>query len=147
MIWLWVLLGVLFFVVLLLGYRVLVGLGRRRVEEVQQKLGTETILCMAASANSFGVQSGGYGQIRGNGVLALTEDELYFLMWIPKREITIATASITGVDTPRSHLGKTNLQPLLKVEFTNVDGEDDSVAWLVPDLEEWKRQVRKVSGA
>jgi hypothetical protein len=143
--WIWILAGILFFIAMLVGYRLLVGLGRARVEEVQQTLGEGNIRKMAASANGFGVQSDGYGQIRGNGVLALTDEELYFLMWIPRREIRIPLDDITDIATPKSHLGKTKMQPLLKVSFVNRDGDDDSVAWLVPELEDWERDVRNLA--
>ena len=143
--WIWIAVAVGVFVALIIAYRLLVGLGRARVDEVQDRLGAGQIRKMVASANCFGVESGGYGQIRGNGVLALTDEELYFLMWIPKREIRIPLEDVIEVSTPKTHLGKTKMQPLLKISFTNREGESDSVAWLVPDLEDWTRETRNLA--
>jgi hypothetical protein len=45
-------------------------------------------------ANSFGVESAGAWQIRGNGNLALTKHELLFAQWMPNRLLRIRRASI-----------------------------------------------------
>ena len=145
--WIWILAAIVFFLLLLAGYHLLVSLGRRRVSEVRETLGEDNIRKIAASANCFGVQSEGYGQIRGNGVLAVTDQELYYLMWLPAREIRIPLEDINDVDTTKSHLGKTKARPLLEILFTNTEGKEDSVAWLVPDLEEWKGEVRNLADA
>lgn len=40
-------------------------------------------------ANSFGVESKGKWQVRGNGNLALTKHELLFAQWVPNRVVRI----------------------------------------------------------
>ncbi len=93
---------------------------------------------MDDSANSFGVESRGAAQIRGNGCLALTADEVLFVMWLPLRELRISRDRITLVERARSHLGKRVGRPLLRVRFADDIGRDDSVAWLVRDLPAWE---------
>lgn len=88
-----------------------------------------------SSANFFGQQSKGVGQVRGNGTLLITKDALVFEMWLPQHELVIPLQSITGIDTPKSFLGKSQFVPLLMVEFTNADGEADAAAWRVPDID------------
>ena len=100
-------------------------------------IGTESSL-LDDSANFFGVESRGAGQIRGNGCLAATEDEVLFLMWLPRRQLRIPRDRITLIERTGSHLGKTVGRPLLLVRFTRDDGHADSAAWLVRDLAMWE---------
>ncbi len=112
--------------------------GRLIAEEVRAELGESEIVAMDESANCFGLESKGVTQLRGNGCLAATNDELLFIMWIPRRETRIPRAWITSVERARSHLGKTIFRPLLLVRFTNDQGAQDSVAWYVRDLPAWE---------
>ncbi len=93
-------------------------------------------------ANSFGVESGGKWQVRGNGNLALTKRELLFAQWVPNRVLRIPRPDILEVTTARSHLGKGIGRDLLKVDWTNELGEADSIALWVPDLEGWREVLR-----
>ena len=85
-----------------------------------------------ANAQGLGLESRGKGQVRGNGWLVLTEDELRFRQWIPNRETRIPLASITEISTPRSWLGKSVGRKLLMVRW-----DEDAMAWNVRDLEGW----------
>lgn len=95
------------------------------------------LLLEEPGANSFGVESGGPWQVRGNGNLVLTEDELIFAQWVPDRPLRIPRRSIVHVSTTKSHLGKTIGRPLLKVVWTRDDGEQDSIVLWVKDLDRW----------
>lgn len=88
-------------------------------------------------ANSFGIESAGKWQVRGNGNLALTEHELLFAQWVPNRLVRIPRRSIVEVTTTRSHLGKTIFRDLLKVVWTTELGAQDSIALWVKDLDGW----------
>ena len=88
-------------------------------------------------ANSFGVESAGKWQVRGNGNLALTDHELLFAQWVPNRLVRIPRSDILEVTTARSHLGKWIARDLLKVIWTNELGQEDSIALWVPDLDGW----------
>lgn len=87
-------------------------------------------------ALSFGLQSKGVMQMRGNGVLALTRKELYFAMYVGGFSLAVPLQSIVAVTLVRSHLGKTQGARLLHVRFT-VDGGEDAIAWRVPSPELW----------
>ena len=95
-------------------------------------------------ANFFGQQSRGIKQIRGNGVLILTEYEIYFGMWTPKREIKIPIAAIKSVENPKSFLHRSMFSKLLKITFENNEGETDAVAWCVKDLNLWNSELEKL---
>ena len=84
-----------------------------------------------------GVESAGVLQVRGNGNLALTEEELLFAQWVPNRLLRIPRASIVEVTTAKAHLGKTVGRKLLKVVWTNERGDRDSIALWVGDLDGW----------
>ena len=93
-------------------------------------------------ANSFGVESAGVWQVRGNGNLALTKHELLFAQWVPNRLLRIPRSSIAEVTTVRSPLGKTMRRDLLKVVWTTDLGTQDSIALWVGDLEGWLEALR-----
>lgn len=105
---------------------------------VRARLGEGNVVAAEGSANFFGVESKGKAQIRGNGHLAASPDEILFVMWFPRRELSIPRHRVTGVERTRSHLGKTVGRELLRVRFTNDAGEADSAAWLVRDLAAWE---------
>jgi hypothetical protein len=113
-------------------------LRRRAAEDVRSHLGADDIVLMDEGANSFGIESKGVAQIRGNGCLAASDEELMFVMWLPRREIRIPRNMITSVERTNSHLGKSMGRPLLLVRFTDEAGSPDSIAWLVSDLEAWQ---------
>ena len=111
-------------------------LQRRAAAEIRAELG-DRIVAIDERANFFGLGSSGAGQIRGNGCLAVTDDEILFRMWWPKKKIRIGRDRIASVGHTKSHLGKTVGRPLLLVSFAGDMGQEDSAAWLVTDLDSW----------
>ena len=97
------------------------GGSARRIENVQ----------------GLGLESRGKGQVRGNGWLVLSEDELVFRMWVPARETRIPLAAMTDVGTEKAWLGKWVGARLLRVRWRAEDGTEDAMAWRVRDLDEW----------
>jgi predicted secreted protein len=93
------------------------------------------------AAMFFGQESKGVTQLRGTGTLLLTEHEVYFRKWVPMTEYVIPLGSITSIETPNVHLGKTYGKPLLKVSYQREDGQPDSIAWSVRDLDAAIAQV------
>ncbi len=130
-------LGILIFTALLLAL-ILVPVSRRakRIRAgVEEELGdqgkrVETVL-------GLGLESRGKGQVRGNGLLALTADELRFEQLVPRRETLIPLADVTAVETKRWWLGKSVGSKLLCVRWRSPDGTEDAMAWAVRDLDAW----------
>ena len=87
--------------------------------------------------NSFGRESAGMAQVRGNGTLTLTGAELVFVLWAPTRTLRIPIGEILEVDTTRSHLGKSRMADLLWVRWRAEDGSQDTIAFQVDDLADW----------
>jgi hypothetical protein len=121
------------------------GLRRLRddtAQEVSDRLGADAVVKLDDVVRFFGLSSAGMFQIRGNGCLAATDDQLLFRLWIPRREVLIERASVTAIDTPRSHRGKATLRRLLRVTYTDMKGEQDAAAWEVRDLDAWLDALR-----
>lgn len=93
------------------------------------------------AASFFGQESRGAAQLRGNGTLILTDEELIFELWVPERAFHIPLHRIQSLESPSSFLGKSRGAPLLKVAYTNEQGAADAIAWQVPDLSGWMRRI------
>jgi hypothetical protein len=114
---------------------------RERREEVEKRFRQQRIILQHNFAHFYGLQSIGHFQIRGNGILVMTTNELYFLLALPRRELKIPINSILSVSNPRSHLGKSNLCKLLRVDFSS-GGKKDAVAWMIGrDFEVWTKVI------
>lgn len=116
---------------------------RAAAEEVERTVGPGAVVFEEEGANFFGVESRGKAQVRGNGHLALTADEIVFVMWVGSRRLRIPRSAITSVHRKRSHLGKTVFRDLLAVSFTNDSGAPDTAAWLVRDLPAWEAALAR----
>ena len=126
----------LVFGVSFLGIR---GLAGGVIDEAQRRYPNPRLF--VKNASFFGQESLGVTQGRGNGTLIITDSELVFIRWMPRKEFVISLKSITGLETPTSFLGKTRFTPLLKVVYTNDTDHPDSMAWHVDDREGVKRTL------
>jgi hypothetical protein len=104
------------------------GKARRRLDEILAGRAVHRL----DDVLGFGVKSRGKAQIRGNGWLALTSDELIFVMWLPVRDVRIPRSAVLEAGTVKSWLGKTVGARLLHVRW-----EEDEAAWQVRDIESW----------
>ena len=96
-----------------------------------------------SSANFFGRDSLKKNQPRGNGVLAIFNETLYFELYVPRKSMEIPLSMITGVERGTSFLGKSKLTPLLIVHFLNEFGQDESAAWQVKNLPTWEKMLNQ----
>jgi hypothetical protein len=112
---------------------------RRQKAALEAELGDSAR--RSENAQGLGLESRGKGQVRGNGWLVLTDDELRFRQWVPSRETRIPLAAITAVETQRWWLGKSVGSRLLVVRWSTPEGED-AMAWNVRDLDGWLTALR-----
>ena len=119
-------------------------LKKRAVEDLRRRLAGRTVIRSDRGANFFGVESKGQGQIRGNGVLVLTPDQLVFEMLLPRREMVIHLHRISKLGKVKSHLHKSVMRPLLRVEYDDGAGGTDAVAWCVKDVDGWITELAAV---
>ena len=117
---------------------------QKRISEILDKFKDKDIIISQSNANFFGQQSRKSTQIRGNGVLILTAEDLYFEMWRPKRILQIPISSVLKIEITKSFLHKSVFRKLLKVVFTNQEGGEDAAAWWVTSLDKWIEELEKV---
>lgn len=133
--------AILFFVVVMFVVRMFVqslrGRGRAAIDK---RYPASKVVLSETLTQSFGQQSKGAAQLRGSGALALTDTELFFMMYVPSREVVIPLSAIVAVSLVRSHLGKTQGVNLLHVRYTG-EGIEDAIAWRLPAPEAWKAKI------
>jgi hypothetical protein len=124
--------------------KIVLGLMRGPLESrIAAHYKPDEVIMKDLKANSFGLESAGVMQLRGNGGLVLTQKQLHFFMFVPKREICIPLSAISEFTFTKSHLGKATIYDLLKVRFSS-EGESDSVAWYVTDPAAWKSKIEQL---
>lgn len=114
----------------------------KRIDQIIKKY-SKRGLRIEEEANFFGIESHGIMQIRGNGILLLTDTDLVFGMFRPAQDFVIPLAELEKIELAESHLTKTVFRSLLKVYFTNKEEQLDSVAWRVLNPSAWKDLVEK----
>lgn len=135
-----IILGLLIFLAI---QKILFGLMKKKLlARLEKRFVSEKMIQLSLNANFFGQKSKVLNQIRGNGVLVLTKDGLWFSLAMPEREISIPLKHIKSVGLTRSHLGKRVFRPLLYVEYFSQVGED-SIAWHVDNPGQWKTAIEK----
>jgi hypothetical protein len=115
---------------------------KKRIAAIKEQFKDKETILESDNANFFGQQSKGHRQLRGNGVLILTTEEIFFEMWTPKKILEIKIKNVLNVNIVKSFLGKSKFRDLLKVEFHNEQGDHDAAAWLVFDLGKWFDEIK-----
>ena len=137
-----------FFIIFGFVFRSMIVRGRRRAE-AKEELADHEIIKIEDTAAFKGQDSSGEHQDKGKGVLALTPHKLYFLLWMPKVETEIYVSAMTSVEQVDKFMGKADKskKKLLQVNFENDAGHPDSVAWLVPKIDEWEKAIQEAIDA
>jgi len=94
-------------------------------------------LCWSRKWPTFGLKSLGMKQIRGNGLLVLTDKRVYFKRYYPEKELDILLESIQKIDTVQNFLGKTRFAPLLKIVFN-----EEETSFQVKNISEWMEKCQ-----
>ncbi len=122
---------------------------RQRLEARETEVAREQFphaKLVISNAIFYGQQSHGMAPLRGNGTLVITETEIYFKEWVTNKELRIPLNKITGLETPKAFLGKTNFRPILKIVFENEMGKSDAAVWWVEDLAWVKGMIEDAQG-
>jgi hypothetical protein len=112
-------------------------------DRIAARYGHDEVLMKDLRANSFGVESAGVLQFRGNGGLVLTGKSLHFFMFLPRSDVCVPLDAITEITITKSHLGKATIYDLLKVHYS-VEGKADSIAWYLTDPLAWKHKIEEL---
>jgi len=116
---------------------------KMRIQKILKDLDDQKIILEEHQANFFGQRSKKYKQVRGDGLLLLTESDIIFEMYLPQKSLVIDRKSIKNISTPRSFLGKSKLTQLLRVDFINTEGNEDAAAWAVKELNRWVTELQR----
>ena len=117
----------------------------KKLNQAATTLAPRQIVYSTYKANFFGLASKGMEQLRGNGVLALTQGELAFFMLKPAREVRVPLERIERLERPKWWNGKSVGQKLLAVYFTTEGGAGDAAAFWVPDVAEWTARITELA--
>ncbi len=121
--------------------------GQCRLEaNFQERFATAKIRLVDKVAIFIAQELDGYSHFRGRGYLVLTDDELYFERVLGNKLLPIPVASIKEVGETRRSGGQGTVRPMLKVDFTDADGNADAIAWRVNDLPAWKEEITSAIG-
>lgn len=112
-------------------------------ETLASRYGSEEILCHDNLAHFLGFDSLKGKQTRGQGVLVLARDELYFFKLHPRMELCIPLKRIKRVVTPKSFLDISSPLPLLQIHYQQEDGRSSSVAWKLRNLELFTNSLKQ----
>ena len=114
---------------------------RKKLESyIQKRFDKNEIIGATTRANFFGEKSKGGKQIRGNGAIVLTKNELVFIRAMPFKEYIIPIKSIQRVSMPTSFNGKSVFSKLLCVHYV-FEGAEDSMAWAIKNPEKWQGSI------
>ncbi len=89
-------------------------------------------------------ESHGYSQRQGRGYLVLTDDGLYLEMVLLNMVLPIPITSITKVGQTSRILGVNPGRPMLKIEFKDSRGNNDSIGISVKNLATWEKEITAV---
>ncbi len=92
------------------------------------------------NANFSGLTADPGVRLRGNGILVITRDELYFKQWVTNREFRVPTRALQSVELVQNFMGRWSFSPILKVNFTS-EGGQAAIGWQVRDAEGIKQQI------
>lgn len=82
---------------------------------------------------------------KGNGNLTLTADAVLFQRWFPAKSIEIPLSSIKEMKIVMSHMGKTHMMPILRINFIAEDGEEKSFGVSTFGAESmWMTEIEKL---
>ncbi|MBJ8348173.1 hypothetical protein [Antrihabitans sp. YC2-6] len=129
-------------VVLLVARYVVRAMRRKGAATLEAEFGEGEVQRSDPLANYFGLESRGVKQMRGNGTLVLTRNQLWFRRIGGNEALEIPLGAVVDADIASSHLGKRVGRPLLRVRFETTAGPD-VVAWYVGDAEGWVGAIQQ----
>ena len=140
-----ILIGVMaaaFFGLVAAGFLFVRRLRNRAQGDLEAMVGAEHVVLVDRSANCAGHDDPDTVQLRGAGVLALTEDALHFMLWMPRdRHLQIPRSGVRTATATRAYrragFARASFRPMLRVEFRTKAGADASIGWSTTDAEAW----------
>ena len=111
------------------------------MERVEDKIKGQKVIMPTEHIMFRALESSGYSQTSGMGYIALTEHFLYFELVLMDLVITVPTTQIRGAEFVRRLKGVSPVREMLRIMFINEEGEEDSIAINVKEMEHWKHTI------
>jgi hypothetical protein len=131
---------------------ILVRLGERKAAQhsilgrVRSKFAGAAIKTLATKAYFCGLNRGWDERWRGYGVLALTDEVLYFRLWQRDLDLTIPCERIEAASIDTGEGRKTLRQPRLRVAYRGMDGETRTATWKLKRSRRWAQLIQEETG-
>lgn len=113
-----------------------------REESVLKEYQGQGIKSIDSKAVFMGLEKSAF-QTRGMGALVLTNTKLIFKGWIFDLRVEIPLENIITTDEVKKFGNVNTLKPMLKVIFTDIDGNENSAAWSVKDIRNWRTWINR----
>ncbi len=115
---------------------VLLKKGDAAIEEARAQLGgRDEVRLIEPKAVGHGSEPEEAGGLRGQGVLAVSDDALVFVTWAPKKTFLLPRSSITGVTTSAPDARAMD-KATIEVAFTSDEGPA-TVSFRLPEVARW----------
>jgi len=108
----------------------------RAYEEARAAIGKAKLLLEEPTALWVGIDANGNQSVRGNGILLLTDEDLYFRQLLPQAEIRITRSDIVRIERPDLTKG-TGQGRLICAVYLDPDGSEQREAWMVEEHAQW----------
>ena len=118
-------------------------LRKNTLKAVQKILAGEKILHIADNTSFLGADFPGPNlPPRTSGVLAVTDRQIYFLPWFPRKKISLPWEWIKGVKLESSYGSVTAPIPCLVIQVRDLKDPEGTIAWLVHEPSEWLKVIK-----
>lgn len=111
-------------------------LRKEAINALREAVGRERVY-QVEDCNFLGQLSRGYLQVRGNGLVALTDRGIHFRMLLPRRYLFIRQEEMNSATVVDSFLGKPGRGKILRVDFKTAGGGEDACGWRIPYPDWW----------
>lgn len=113
-------------------------LRKNTLKDVRNVLSEERILHIADNTSYLGADFPGPNlPPRTSGVLAVTEGQIYFLPWFPRKKISIPWKWVIGASLENSFGSVATSIPCLVIRVRDLKDPEGKIAWLVHEPREW----------
>jgi len=114
------------------------------VRRVRQQFNGIPVRALAADAYFYGMERNWDSQWRGNGVLLLTEEILYFRLWARNLDLTIPLNRVESVALSDSKGPGFLRRKRFRVVYQGVDDHLRAATWLARKPQDWVGLIREI---
>ncbi|UCF31644.1 MAG: hypothetical protein JSV26_04320 [bacterium] len=134
---------------IMLGLKGMAFLLRRgTLRDAEKSLAGERILKITNNASFLGADFPGPNlPPRTSGVLAITDRQIYFLPWFPRKSISLPFKWVKGTKLQASYGEVATSIPNLVIRVRDLKDPEGSIAWLVHEPRDWMEIINSQLGS